>query len=61
MKSLSQQLGIQSHELKYVTIVVMKWNVRNVRDDRSLTRGYYCDDWNSDVVILVLGYPGRDL
>ena len=51
---LYQQLGIQSHELTYMTNVIMKRNVGNVRDDRSRTRGYCCDVWNSDGVILLL-------
>ena len=37
----SQQLGILRDALTYVTNAIMKWNVRNARDDRSLTRGYY--------------------
>ena len=58
---LSQQLGILRNALTYVTNGIMKWNVRSVRDDRSLTRGYYCDDWNSDGVNTFTLYPRRDL
>ena len=51
---IMSQLGILRNERTYMTNGIMKWNVRNVRDDRSLTRGYYCDDWNFDGVILLL-------
>ena len=51
---LWQQFGIKSHEMIYVTNGKMKWNVRYDRDDHSRTRGYCCDVWNSDGVILYL-------